>query len=159
MIGRTPSAVAMKAVNFVHLDPNLNRQGLSSVSKADRKLWDEFLSDSNHIALAAEDLYERRVAPQPDAVLIHDITMPDGPTEGIQEVKVRRVQRLFRNSALTSYENRCAISGLKEHLTDSPLSKRLLDIEGKELQMQKRFYPVQSSWNWLYVRYIPAIGN
>ena len=205
VIDRTPSAVAMKAVNFAHLDPNLNRQGLSSVSKADRELWDEFLTDSNHIALAAEDLYEKRMFPQADAESIHEGPIPDGPTESVQAVKVRRVQRFFRNSVLTSYESRCAISGLKipsllvashiipwkdsenrradptnglalnnlydkafdrglltfdeqwrvclsgelkMHFSDSDLSKRLLDIEGRELQMPKRFYPDPSAMDY-----------
>ena len=113
IIGRTPGAVAMKAVNFANLDPNLVQKGLSSVSSADRQLWKEFLENSNLIALAAEDLYEKRVEPIVVEQEVRDLVLPEGKTESVQQVKVRRVQRFFRNSVLTSYEGRCAISGLK----------------------------------------------
>tara|TARA_R110002110_G_scaffold147129_2_gene337340 strand:- start:39198 stop:39959 length:762 start_codon:yes stop_codon:yes gene_type:complete len=198
VIGRTPSAVAMKAVNFAHLDPNLNRQGLSSVSKSDRALWEEFLEDSNSIALVAEKLYEDRFPSDEMVSEINEVALPDGPSEARREVSVRRVQGFFRRAVLTSYEQRCAISGLKlpqllvashiipwrksverradprngialnnlydrafdeglltfdenwkvclandlrDHIVDSELSKRILDIEGRELQMPRRFYP------------------
>lgn len=110
IIGRTPSAVAMKAVNFANLDPNLPRKGLSSVSKADRALWDEFLTDSHLIALAAEDVFETRAGKSERVE--EQVEPQSGSTEGLQLVKVRRVQRFFRNSVLTSYGSKCAISGL-----------------------------------------------
>lgn len=112
IIGRTPSAVAMKAVNFAHLDPSLDRQGLSSVSRADRELWQDFLSDSNAVAILAESLYADRVLPRLKSV-VEEPKVPLGPTEMMQEVSVRRVQGFFRRSVLTSYEQCCAISGLK----------------------------------------------
>jgi len=198
VIGRTPGAVAMKAVNFTNLDPALVQKGLSSVSKADRQLWNEFLENSNLIALAAEDLHERRVEPIVVEKKVRDFVLPAGDSESVQQVKVRRVQRFFRNSVLVSYEGRCAVSGLKipnlliashiipwkvseerradptngillnslydkafdkgymtfdedwrvclskdlkNHLADSDLSRRLLDIEGEKMAMPKRFIP------------------
>ena len=45
LIGRTPSAVAMKLVNFASLDPAIassGRRGLGNASQADREIWDEF---------------------------------------------------------------------------------------------------------------------
>lgn len=45
LIGRTPSAVAMKLVNFASLDPAITstgRRGLGNASHADRSVWDEF---------------------------------------------------------------------------------------------------------------------
>lgn len=42
LIGRTPSALAMKLVNFVSLDPSITqtgRKGLSGASALDRKIW------------------------------------------------------------------------------------------------------------------------
>lgn len=198
IIKRTPSAVAMKAVNFAHLDPNLDRKGLSSVSKADRALWDEFLADANSTALLAEALYDERVAPSVEESVISEPVLPRGPSETLREVTVRRVQGFFRRSVLTSYEQCCAISGLrlpsllvashiipwkdsverradprngialsslydkafdeglltfderykvrlsnelKVHFPDSGLCKRMLDVEGRELRMPKRFYP------------------
>lgn len=205
VIGRTPSAVAMKAVNFAHLDPNLKRKGLSSVSKSDRALWEEFLEDSNSVALLAEVLYEEKVEPEEKADVIKEPVLPERPSEARQEVSVRRVQGFFRKAVLTSYENRCAISGLKlpqlliashiipwkdnverradprngialnslydnafdkglltfdeqwrvclskdlkDHFDDSDLCRRLLDIEGREMQMPKRFFPDVEALNY-----------
>jgi len=113
VVGRTPSAVAMKACNFANLDPALERKGLSAVSKADRLLWNEFREDSNKIALAAEDLFEKRIEPVAKENEVEESSGPVGETESIQNVKVRRVQRFFRNSVIVSYENRCAISGIQ----------------------------------------------
>lgn len=114
IIGRTPSAVAMKACNFASLDPALAQKGLAGASKADRALWDAFMQNSTDIAEKAEALYETRVLPTEPITPETEkpLVFPTGPTETIREVKVRRVQRFFRQTVLESYNNRCAISGL-----------------------------------------------
>ena len=111
VLGRTPSAVAMKACNFANLDPDLPRTGLKSTSKADRSLWRECLENSNEIALAAEDLFEQKVKNSPGFSSFVSAELES--TESLREVKTRRVQSFFRNSLLISYESQCAISGLK----------------------------------------------
>ena len=114
IISRTPSAVAMKACNFASLDPALAQKGLAGASKADRALWDAFMQNSTDIADKAEALYETRVLPTEPITPETEkpLVFPTGPTETIREVKVRRVQRFFRQTVLESYNNRCAISGL-----------------------------------------------
>lgn len=114
IIGRTPSAVAMKACNFASLDPALAQKGLAGASKADRALWDAFMINSTEVADKAEELYETRVLPTEPSTPETEkpLAFPKGPTETIREVKVRRVQRFFRQTVLESYNNRCAISGL-----------------------------------------------
>jgi putative restriction endonuclease len=114
IIGRTPSAVAMKACNFASLDPALAQKGLKGASKADRALWDAFMSNSTEVADKAEALYETHVEPTvPNTIETEKtIVFLTGPTETIRDVKVRRVQRFFRQTVLESYNNRCAISGL-----------------------------------------------
>lgn len=114
IIGRTPSAVAMKACNFASLDPALAQKGLAGASKADRALWDTFMTNSTEVAEKAEALYETRVLPTEPITPTTEkpFVFPTGPTETIREVKVRRVQRFFRHTVLESYNNRCAISGL-----------------------------------------------
>lgn len=118
IIGRTPSAVAMKACNFASLDPALAlalaQKGLAGASKADRALWDAFMTNATDVADKAEALYETRVLPTEPitAETEKPLVFPTGPTETIREVKVRRVQRFFRQTVLESYNNRCAISGL-----------------------------------------------
>ncbi len=114
IIGRSPSAVAMKACNFASLDPALSQKGLDGASKADRALWNAFMENSTDIAEKAEALYETRVDPTEFTTIEtdEDLAFPSGPTEATREVKVRRVQRFFRKAVLESYKNRCAISGL-----------------------------------------------
>ena len=111
VIGRTPSAVAMKACNFASLDPALSQKGLAGASKADRALWDAFMNDSTAIAEQAEALYENKVEAKIEKDVIKP-TLPEGMTETTREVKVRRVQRFFRQAVMQSYDYRCAISGL-----------------------------------------------
>jgi len=114
-IDRTPSAVAMKACNFASLDPAIKQKGLGNVSRSDRELWVAFQADSTVIADAAEEYYQRLIVnEQPGPELEpSQRPMPDGPTESIREVRVRRVQSFFRKSVLVSYGNRCALSGLR----------------------------------------------
>src|SRR5688572_29977478 len=63
-IGRTPSALAMKACNFASLDPAFlatRRKGLSGASEADRAVWAEFAANPEQVALPARfDLYPRQ---------------------------------------------------------------------------------------------------
>jgi hypothetical protein len=50
VIGRTPSAVAMKLVNFASFDPahqKRNVKGLANASNLDRALWEEFETAPN----------------------------------------------------------------------------------------------------------------
>ena len=113
LIGRTPSAVAMKACNFASLDPvqqQRNIVALGNASRADRQLWEDFHADPESVAAAAETTYADlagRAAP-PAA----EPNIPDGPTEVIRTVRSRRVQAFFRSAVLTSYESRCALTGL-----------------------------------------------
>jgi predicted restriction endonuclease len=117
IIGRSPSAVALKAVNFASLDPSIHQKGMSNTSKADRAMWNAFMQNSTDIAEQAEALYESRITnPEPDtpvsAYEIKEPKFPTGETETIREIKARRVQNFFRRTVLQSYNNRCAISGL-----------------------------------------------
>lgn len=113
IIGRTPSAVAMKACNFASLDPALSQKGLAGASKADRDLWNAFMQNATEIAEKAETLYEEKVLNNPVIEKQNnEVKFPTGETETIREVKVRLVQRFFRQTVLESYNYRCAISGL-----------------------------------------------
>jgi putative restriction endonuclease len=114
-IGRTPSALGMKACNFASLDPVFratNRAGLSGASEADRAIWAEFTADSESVADEAEALADQyTAAPRPP--IETDLVAPTGPTDSIQTVRVRRVQTFFRAAVLTTYDTRCAISGIQ----------------------------------------------
>ncbi len=127
VIGRTPSAVAMKACNFASLDPVESQRvkGLGNASRADRKLWARFRENSESVAAAAEAAWAdlgldsqaaptktRGRAPHDESEPPDDFHLPLGDTESVSTIRVRRVQTFFRNAVLVAYENRCAISGI-----------------------------------------------
>jgi hypothetical protein len=111
-LGRTPSAVGMKACNFASLDPvqrARNVTALGNVSRGDRELWDAFQENPEAIAAEAEAAHERlaaRDSPPPG------LDTPEGPTEVARIVRARRVQAFFRAAVLASYEYRCALSDI-----------------------------------------------
>ena len=56
-LGRTPSSLTWKLVNFARLDPELKGRGIrgaSHGSKADEKIWNEFNSDWNSLAFESQ---------------------------------------------------------------------------------------------------------
>lgn len=119
ILGRTASAVSMKACNFASLDPELRARkikGLGKVSRADVQLWDEFSQDSVSIAQEAEAAYAKVMQGEStdaiDDALTEAMFLPEGPTEAEMTVKARRVQSFFRAAVLLSYEYRCALTGL-----------------------------------------------
>lgn len=125
-LGRTPSAVAMKLVNFASLDPAQqarNIRGLSNASRSDQELWEAFNSNPEEVAFESQRAFEKAMLGEPsfpdelDKVGV----LPSGPTEALRTVRTRLVQRFFRDSVLTSYDYQCAICqlNLKELLTAS----------------------------------------
>lgn len=113
-IGRTPSALAMKACNFASLDPVQRRRniaGLGNVSNADRALWEAFLRDPDVVAANAEAAHANLAGMESFAATDEPET-PDGPSETERLVRVRRLQGFFRQTVLTSYEGRCAITDI-----------------------------------------------
>lgn len=112
LIGRTPSALAMKLSNIASLDPAITstgRSGLSGASSADKAMWQEMQQDWTAFSIAMAQAEQELCATSlPTAV--------DGPcnlpTSKIAEVKVRIGQQFFRTAVLSAYNQRCCISGL-----------------------------------------------
>lgn len=123
-IGRTPSAVAMKACNFASLDPEQQARGtagLGNVSRADRQLWERFLATPGTVMEAAEHAFirlqegaDRSVVDEVDrhdeASIVETMIEHLGDSEREQVIRTRRVQRFFRDTVFVSYEHRCALS-------------------------------------------------
>lgn len=113
-IGRTPSAVAMKACNFASLDHTFlasGRRGLSAASIADRQIWEEFKNNPEGIAAEAEGIASNQATADGESPSSIP-KQPGGETEVERSIRARRVQSFFRAAVLASYENRCAITGL-----------------------------------------------
>ncbi|NLY16593.1 MAG: HNH endonuclease [Gammaproteobacteria bacterium] len=115
LIGRTPSALAMKLCNIASLDPvfiQSGRKGLEGASQADQRMWDSMQQDWEGFALrsqaALDDLGVIEIEP----------LEKDGPDTDFsaEDAIVRRKQRigqnLFRQAVLSAYDYRCCISGL-----------------------------------------------
>ena len=113
-LGRTPSAVGMKACNFASLDPvqrARNISALGNVSRADRDLWSAFQQNPEATAAEAEEIYANLTGREPPPLDV-EFELPTGPTEVVRMVRTRRVQGFFRAAVLTSYEYKCALSGV-----------------------------------------------
>lgn len=118
LIERSPSAVAMKLVNFASLDPVITasgRKGLSGASKLDQAIWDQFHADWEGLVLEVNRI--RHSLGDPAAVddLQDEDPLPDysGQTRD-QLVQQRIGQTFFRRTVLSSYHDRCCITGLSE---------------------------------------------
>lgn len=122
LIGRTPSAVAMKLVNLASLDPAViasGRSGLGNASALDREVWNEFHANWEGIALECERLRESLGAPATDfesnewessGIVPADFS---GETRSIVSQQ-RLKQSFFRRAVLSSYRGRCCMSGLSD---------------------------------------------
>lgn len=123
LIGRTPSAVAMKLCNIASLDPAITssgRSGLGNASALDREVWNEF--HANWDGLASECLHihkqlrtekglpqgEEQANAEPED--IDDFT---GETRRVF-IEQRIRQNFFRQAVLSSYLGRCCMSGLSD---------------------------------------------
>jgi hypothetical protein len=116
LIGRTPASVARKLGNLGAFDPQLtqhNISGLAHGSKLDKTVWDEFHQDWAALATTAQEIkkilgagtgaYAAGMAPH---------IQPQGPSEQLRTAKQRLHQAFFRDAVLSSYNNRCCITGM-----------------------------------------------
>lgn len=121
LIGRTPSAVAWKLVNFASFDPSLRARGIKGASNAsnlDRQIWEEFYGDWSALAYESESLLAKIQHKTIEELHSSDIDesaeiMKKGVTRETL-VKVRVNQSFFRQAVLAAYEGTCCITGLSQ---------------------------------------------
>jgi putative restriction endonuclease len=112
-IGRTPSAVALKAVNFASCDEQLKARGIRGMSNssiADRVLFAAFLANpESHLA-------ELAALTNITAADFKDLEISDDFPTG-KDVKVtatsRRGHSFFRRSVYANFDGSCAMTGLR----------------------------------------------
>lgn len=118
---RSPSSLAMKLCNFASLDPLLQARGirgLEGASSLDRAMWLEFQANPLEIATGGEEALRDLFRAQGEEEVEVDptrgirLTVPVGPTETVGTVKLRRVQRFFREMIVNAFEGKCCITGL-----------------------------------------------
>jgi putative restriction endonuclease len=122
LIGRTPDALAMKCVNIASLDPKVRdsgRSGLSNASALDREVWREFHANWAGLIEECESVRARLVSATGEATLPQAVRDMDGEADYSGEMRATMVmqrigQAFFRRSVLSSYGNRCCISGVSD---------------------------------------------
>ena len=116
IIGRSPSAVALKLVNFARLDPELqNRKiaGMSHGSKSEGQIWNEFHNNWSELAFESEILLARfkGEAIENSAKINLEILPKEGKEREVI-IKARVNQNFFRSAILASYDNKCCVTGV-----------------------------------------------
>jgi hypothetical protein len=112
-IGRTPSAVALKLVNFASLDPELREKGIGgmpNISQADKRVWKQYYGKWGLLA----DVSTIDVVAKAERVTIIDaeIRQRIGPTEIVRQTKVRRGQAFFRAAVMAAHAWKCCVTGI-----------------------------------------------
>ena len=115
IIGRSSSALNMKVGNFGRLDPDLKKQGivgLTNGSKLEEEVWNEFNGNWEKLAYESELLiaeFQNKKIEENIEIDLSDI--PQGK-EREAIVRTRVNQSFFRSTILSSYNQRCCITGL-----------------------------------------------
>ena len=113
-IGRTANAVALKLVNFASLDPELKKRGIkgmSSHSKHDKSIFEEFSNNWDKLVLESELLLENLETKKLDEIEFDTIIEKAGE-EKLRLVKTRVNQSFFRKMVLVNYDEKCALCSL-----------------------------------------------
>ena len=120
LIGRTPSALAMKLTNIASLDPAITstgRKGLQGASAADKAMWEEMQTDWERFAIEAQHAATTFGAAIEFGADADGAAMPDevvdytGNNKTVQAT-TRIGQSFFRRSVLSAYNYQCCITGL-----------------------------------------------
>jgi len=120
LIGRTPSALSMKLCNIASIDPvitNSGRKGLGNASALDREIWNEFHANWDQLTTECLRIHEqlRTQKGLPREAVQTDGALQDFTGETRQAVTDQRIrQQFFRRAVLSSYHDRCCMSGLSE---------------------------------------------
>jgi putative restriction endonuclease len=116
LINRTPSAVAFKLVNFARLDPELQKRGVKGMGhggKGEEVIWEEFNNNWDKLAYESELLLAQyKQVPVEELSDIDEIKITKEGLDKEALVKIRINQGFFRSTVLTSYENKCCITGI-----------------------------------------------
>lgn len=118
LIGRTPSSMALRLVNYAALDPIQQQRGIKGMingGKSCKKYWDWFMADKDSFLFESEQILARLEGKQlKDKYTDILENIPKGIEGKTKEriVKTRVNQRVFRTIVLANYNNKCALSGI-----------------------------------------------
>lgn len=116
LIGRTPSALAMKLVNIASLDPvitNSGRSGLKGASKADKAMWLEMNSNWENFWAESELATARITSSNISKKDISEIDVSYSAENKVIITTSRYGQSSFRKAVLSAHNDRCCITGIE----------------------------------------------
>lgn len=128
LIGRTPDAVGMKMCNLASHDPSQVERGISGLkngSKIEKTIWKEFEEKGSELIVEAEE-YLFKLKKQSQSKNQYDYQVQatisfeeqvifeehNVGTDRKAIVKQRVGQDFFRKAVLSSYDNKCCITGI-----------------------------------------------
>lgn len=115
ILSRTPDAMNMKIGNFGRLDPELKKQGIKGLSHGstlEEVVWNEFHGNWEKLAYESELLiakFQNKNITETTEIDLTDI--PEGKEKEVT-IKARVNQSFFRSTVLSSYNQKCCITGL-----------------------------------------------
>lgn len=111
-LGRSVSSIALKLVNLASLDDSLPQRGMANASATDRKVWREFLVAS---VPSPSTMVYSQPSPRYGGLSEDEPIFIDGTGRNVPVTTTRRVgQDLFRDAVLTSYQGKCALTGIDD---------------------------------------------
>lgn len=114
LIGRTPSSVALRLVNYAACDPeivNSGRKGMVSGIGKCKPFWDYYADNTEELFQQAENIKASKLAKPIEDILQIEPADFVGKEKDVV-IKQRINQNSFRAIILANYDERCAISGL-----------------------------------------------
>ncbi len=113
LMGRTPSSVTFKMGNLGHFDPELQKRdvtGLSNTSKTDEMVVAMYMENWEELSSRAIK-FERFLLTNSKTNGDDIVSLPEG--NNIETVSKQRIhQDFFRTAVLSSYSNKCCITGI-----------------------------------------------
>ncbi len=117
LIGRTPSSIALRLVNFASVDPELKARGVKGMdggTKIVKPIWNEFFNNQEELIFLSEQILAQKENTSLENKY-QDILLDLKDLKGenvMREVKTRVNQSVFRQMVLTNYSTKCAITGI-----------------------------------------------
>lgn len=118
LIGRSPSAVAMRLSNYASVDPFHQNRGITGLTGGIRQvqpIWEEFSENKEELMFESERIlarFQNTTVEEKYKGVLDGIDNYEG-TSRIREVKTRVNQNIFRQIVLANYEGKCAITQLE----------------------------------------------
>ncbi|OIQ19281.1 MAG: restriction endonuclease [Flavobacterium sp. MedPE-SWcel] len=117
VLGRTPSAVGMRLGNFASIDPVHRDRGINGLKNSGgnvKSIWDEFFNDKESLIFESEKILTEKQNLTIEGKYhdqLNDIKNLKGEDK-TRLVKTRVNQSIFRQTILTNYTSKCALTGI-----------------------------------------------